>query len=492
MNSKIMCFLRFALKDQNAQVLPLIAFIMIGILGMAAMVADVGDVYYSYNELQASTNAAAMAGAEGLPYNSPTTNQAVINAEEYSSDAGRLNALSNLNAAKPAIKLACLTTGLGAAVPCVPTGIGAATANLVQVTQTAKVKTYFAVIFGQPSVSLSATATALMRGTATVPYNVAIVIDTTASMATTDTNCGRNMTRLQCALGGVQTLLQELTPCSASGCGGLSNGNYSNALDRVALFTFPEASSGTTIANDYNCSGKSPSITPYTYPSATGTTYSPGASSPTYQVTPYMSNYRSSDDSSSLSTASGSDVVLATGAQSGCGMQDPGGEGTYYAGVIYAAQASLLGQQAINTANGQDSKNVLILISDGAATSSKSQMSSSGLLSSGVYPSYNDECQQAVAAASAATTQGTTVYSIAYGSQSSGCTTDSSTYRSPCATMAGIASTPAQFYSDYLQSGSGSTCQSTNSVTSMNGIFDQIVKNLSAARLVPNSVFPSS
>jgi hypothetical protein len=484
--------MRFALRDQDAQVLPLIAIVMVGILGMAALVADVGDVYYSFNELQDSTNAAAMAGAEGLPYNSTTTNQAAINAEQYSSDAGQLNAFGNLNASKPTITLGCLTTGLGASIPCVPTGVGTGTANVVQVKQTATVKTYFAVIFGQPTVTLTATGTALMKGTATVPYNVAIVIDTTASMDTSDTNCGKNMTRLQCALGGVQTLLQELTPCSASGCGSLSNGNYANALDRVALFTFPEASSGTTMANNYNCSGKSPSITPYTFPSATGTTYTPGTSSPTYQVTPYMSNYRSSDDSSSLSTSSGSDVVLATGAESGCGMQDPGGEGTYYAGVIYAAQASLLGQQAINTANGQDSKNIMILVSDGAATSSKSQMSSSGLLSSGVYPSYNDECQQAVTAADAATAQGTTVYSIAYGSQSSGCTTDSGTYGSPCATMAGMASTPAQFYSDYLQSGSGSSCESSNSVSDMNGIFHQIVETLSAARLVPNSVFPSS
>ena len=491
MKVNIQSFVQRLLHDQSAQVLPMMAVMMIGFLGMTGWVVDVGDVYYSYNELQASTNAAAMAGAEGLSFNTSTVNQASVNALAYSSQSGNKNYMSNLTVATPSITLGCITGSVGASVPCVSTGVSATpTANAIQVTQTATVKTFFMALLGTPSVSLTATGTALMSGAASTPYNVAIVIDTTQSMSTADTNCGSGKSRLQCALGGVQTLLQGLNPCSAEGCGTLTSGNYQNALDRVSLFTFPEAATGTTMQNDYNCSGNNPTITPYTYPSATGSTYTPGTSSPTYQVTPYMSNYRTSDSSSSLSTSSGSDVVLATGLKSGCGMSDPGGEGTYYAGVIYAAQASLLGQQAIDTANNQSSQNVMILVSDGAATSSKSQMSSSGLLSTGKYPSYNDECQQAVTAAQAATAQGTKVYSVAYGSQSTGCTTDTGTYASPCATMAAMASNPALFYSDYLQSGSGSSCKSANSVLDLNDIFSQIASTFTSARLIPNTLFP--
>jgi len=51
-----------------------------------------------------------------------------------------------------------------------------------------------------------------------------------------------------------------------------------------------------------------------------------------------------------------------------------------------------------------------------------------------------------------------------YGSESSGCTTDSSGPQAnitPCQVMSEMASGPQYFYSDYTQSGSGSTCVST-------------------------------
>jgi hypothetical protein len=51
-------------------------------------------------------------------------------------------------------------------------------------------------------------------------------------------------------------------------------------------------------------------------------------------------------------------------------MSGPGGEGTYYAGVIYAAQAALTAEATANPG----SQNIMILVSDGAATSSSSQM----------------------------------------------------------------------------------------------------------------------
>jgi hypothetical protein len=176
-------------------------------------------------------------------------------------------------------------------------------------------------------------------------------------------------------------------------------------------------------------------------------------------------------------------------------MQDPGGDGTFYAGVIYAAQAALT---SMSTAN--NNPNVMIILSDGDATASSSKMASGTLDSTpiklngnGTYPSYVDECGQAIVAAKAATAAGTHVYTVAYGSGSTGCATDTTTaegYKrvSPCQTMQYMASAPQYFFSDYNQSGSGSTCQSASQpTTAISQIFGQIANDLTVARLIPDN-----
>ena len=58
----------------------------------------------------------------------------------------------------------------------------------------------------------------------------------------------------------------------------------------------------------------------------------------------------------------------------------------------------------------------------------------------------------------------------------------------PCVTMENIASTLNNFYSDYNQSGSGSTCQdSSHTVTSLADIFLSIASSFTQPRLVPNN-----
>ena len=501
------------LGDERGQVLPIVALMMVSFLGMAAIVVDVGDVYYSYNELVISTNAAAMAGAQGLPFNTTTVNQAKTNATNYSSksNTSENNVYANLNVTSATYALGCVSTGVGLSVPCVSTGVGTNTANAIQVTQTATVPLYFAGLFGTSTVSLTSTGTALMRGAAATPYNVAIIVDTTDSMTSNnDSKCG-NVTRLQCALNGVQTFLQELSPCAASGCGSLTGQNYANQVDRVALFSFPNFTT-TTASNQYDCSSTSSTPQVYTYPTAGASSMSSvtlGLNSVVYEDTygigdtqGFVTDYRASDSATSLSTSS--DIVEASGGKSGCtGMDGPSGEGTYYAGVIYAAQAALTAEATANPGT----QNVMILVSDGAATSCyvngstvgpgcsgknpTNQMSSTGMLSTGLYPSYKNECQQAVTAATYATNQGTSVYTVAYGSPSTGCTTDTGSYTSPCYTMQQMASSAATFYSDDNQSGTTSSCPAGKSVSAISNIFTQIASNLTVARLIPNNVTTS-
>jgi hypothetical protein len=526
MNHSIKSLSIRAHKNQRGQMIPILAFMMITFLGFTGLVVDVGHAYFSYRLLVNSTNAAAMAGAQGLPFNTTTTNQALINATAYSSQSGSNNAYSNLNVTHAYYTLGCVTAAVGAGIPCISTGVGSGTANAIQVIQTASVPTTFMRLFGFSTIALSAKGTALMRGSANAPYNVAIIVDTTDSMTSNkDTNCN-NVSRLQCALNGVQTFLQDLSPCAASGCGSLSSANYANSLDRVALFSFPNFTT-TTAANQYDCSSSSqPTPEVYTFPAVgassmstmpyiTTTTTGSGANQKTttttvqmtYQDTygigdanGFVSDYRTSNGATTLnnSGSSASDIVLAAGGKSGCtGMSGPAGEGTYYAGVIYAAQGALTAEATANPG----SQNVIILVSDGAATSKSTQMAT-GTQSSTVatanpsnqymYPSYNNECEQAVLAAQYATSQGTIVYSVAYGSPSTGCTTDSGSYASPCYTMSKMASSAATFYSDDNQSGTSSNCPAGKSVSSLNTIFNQIAGQLTVARLIPNSAFPSS
>jgi hypothetical protein len=346
---------------------------------------------------------------------------------------------------------------------------------------------FFARIFGKQSLTLTAIATAGMRGSTSNPYNVVIVIDTTESMSDTDTDSQCNTTRLACSLAGVQVLLQALSPCGSAltTCGAATSGNVSNSVDRVSLFTFPNVTAATAAA-DYDCSGlTNPIVQPYTFPAAGASSYTPGLLTATYQVNSFSSDYRASDTATSLSTTS--NTVMAVGGVSGCtGMQNPGGEGTYYAGAIYAAQSALVAEAAANPG----SQNVLVLVSDGDAGSAQSQMGSSAN-SSGTYPSYVDQCGQAITAAKAATAAGTKVYAVAYGAESSGCSTDTTgTYAgyTPCQTMEAIASLPQYFFSDYTQSGSSGSCISASQPTSnLNQIFTDIAGDLTHSRLIPNN-----
>src|SRR6202046_2248317 len=213
----------------------------------------------------------------------------------------------------------------------------------------------------------------------------------------------------------------------------------------------------------------------------------------TYEITQFLSDYRISNATTALNP--NSTLVKAAGGVIGCGsMTSPnydGIYGTYYAGAIYAAQSALVAQKALNPGT----ENVLVILSDGDATAPQNNgnntVMGSPATSSGQYPSWVGECGQAVVAAKFATSQGTLVYSVAYGSEPTGCASDQNAGSypniTPCATMSAMASAPQYFYSDYHQSGSTSTCVAGQPVTLLSGIFTAIAADLSTARLIPNS-----
>ncbi len=441
--------------------------------GLAGLVFDMGMAYAAQLSLSNSTQAAALAGAEAMALPGATLSSVTTAVKNLSSASGGANAgqlFSGAAIASGYPVLSCLSTvSTTMSVSC----YGPSSANAIAVKQTASVPTYFLRMFGASSFNLSATATAAMRGATSAPYNVAIVVDTTRSMTDRDSDSNCSSTRISCALSGIQVLLGTLSPCNPGlgSCGTVTSGNVPKSVDRVSLFVFPPVTTG-TVANDYNCGG-SVSTAAYT---------NPLPSTSTYQVVGFSSDYRSSDNASSLSTSSNLIAAVAGTSGTPC-LQVIGGYGTYYAQAINNAQAALVSEKS----SFPGSQNVMIILSDGDATASAAAMPGSSLIS-GTYTSSIQECHQAVTAAQAAAAAGTRVYTVAYGAEAVGCTTDLLPPITPCQTMEQMASSSTYFYSDYTATGGTSSCISgSQPTTNLNQIFKSIAEDLTVSRLIPNN-----
>jgi hypothetical protein len=445
----------------------MIVLMMTLLLGMAGVAVDVGGAYVSYRELQASTDAAALAGGYVLPNANATTV-----ATNYSGVSGAKNAYANLPGVTMVSgypKTECLTTLTNAPynMPCT----APANANAIAVRQKVTVATHFAKLFGFGSFQIGASATASMRGGGGAQYNVVILVDTTSSMNNSDADPGSTCrsTRISCALQGIRTLLsdQYFYPCpsSQSTCGAATNGNVAHPFDRVGIMTFPGLTNSNQVPYEY-CGDTTPAPQIQTY-----------NNSPIYQIVPFSSDYRTSDSSTSLNT--NSNLVLASAGSRTCaGLDVIGGVGTFYAGVINTAQAALVAaQQSYPT-----TLNAMIILSDGDANASASNMGT-GATS---YP-HTQECHQAITAANAAKSAGTRVYTVAYGTQASGtCSTDTSPTITACQTMQQMASSAATFFSDGGSS-TNACASAARPTTDLNQIFYEIAQDLTVARIIPDN-----
>jgi hypothetical protein len=524
-------------KDQRGQTMAIVAFGVGALVGLAGISLEIAHGYYAIEELQASTNAAALAGAAGLPDTAAATNYINQYSSQYSGNTGNENTntlmLQNVTATPT---FSCLTSVENLGVGCLPgASCPSAGCNALSVTQTAQVPTWIGTMFGVPVFNIKATATAAMAGGSNTPWNIAIIVDTTSSMSSTDKSGQCTGTQISCALLGVQALLQLLDPCAQS----TTCTKTTTPVDSVSLFVFPPVTSATA-TKDYVCNTSNPSIVPYTFQNVT-----PGSSQnlnlpagDTYQIISFANgtNYKSSDSSSTLNASSPLAIAAGASGIGACsGLQAPGGEGTYYAQVIYAAQAALVAQQ--NTYKG--SQNAMIILSDGDATACNTATSTGNDCSNGgssqivaasgtlngtgtktsnstgyqsyTYPSALGECGQAVQAAIDAATNTaynnagsfTNVYTIGYGAETSGgCLTDAkysatltggggnwASGDQPCQALAAMASQTSYFFSDD-ESGSGLGCEATapsnQNLKKLTAIFTAITDTLTVPRLVPN------
>ncbi len=255
-------FVRPVRDGQRGQSLVLVGVMLVVLLSMSALVIDIGVVYFSYQELLGTTNAAALAGGEAIPQG--TAKNAAYQYSGWSNApvAGPiLNIHSNLNITNVTSSLTCVQPSaypnLGLP-PCATYSIAQGSVNVIQVTETATVPTFFAKIFGVKSVPISATATASAKGGGAPPYHIMMVLDTTASMGSgTDSGCvsgsKKKLSPEHCAQDGIQTLLSELDPCATTltNCGTANNGLYPNSVDEVGLMVFPGLCSDNRCGSHY-------------------------------------------------------------------------------------------------------------------------------------------------------------------------------------------------------------------------------------------------
>ncbi len=430
--------LRRLRRSERGTVTIIAAVGAIAFIGGAAITVDVAYVFHDKRVLQASADAAALAGA--MTILSSGASNAASAASTYSGASGDMNANANLTVTATPQTMNC--TGYTGAT-CTPDSTSSA--NGIKVSETANAPLYFAHIFGASTLPLSATAYALATGGKGQNVDVMVVLDTTASMNTTDGTCWAGASRLDCGLNGFRALLQGFTP----------------PQQQVGLMIFPGLSSAANAAAEYDCSSTTPSSTAHYNASP----------APVYLVLGFQTDYNTGG---TLNTTSNL-VKAARGGAAGCtaGVSAIGGSGTFYADAITAAQSYL-------TANGRSGvRKMIILLSDGDANSSYA-------------PTSTNECQQAVTAAAQANAAGTTVVTIAWGSPtSSSCSTDTSPTTNACATMLKMASTgngsnaaPQWFYSD---DSNGCVSGAHSNVTDLSAIFQDIGKNLTGARLIPAS-----
>ncbi|HTV81416.1 MAG TPA: Tad domain-containing protein [Acidobacteriaceae bacterium] len=507
------------IREDSGQTIIMFALGLVVMITMAGFVIDIGRAMVVNARLKSSTIASALAGATDMPSTSYTT-AAQTTATQDDTDQGLGTITSTTSACSSSSSSPCLSfaaegycspTASSLNVGCITMG-GSNTVNALVVTQSTTMPTTFISILGIKSLTFTTTEAAAWKGSAHNPYNVAVIVDSTDSMNDTDTcvsgsGCSASndpcdgQTAFYCALLGVQSLLKNLTPCPGGG-----NCSGEGPLDEVALYTFPGLSNTAAATADATCSasitsassasggfGVNDSTTYYGFPGSSGS-LTPGT--PVYQMVGFSDNYKSADTNTSLNTSS--DLVIAAGGGSNCsydtdrgGLQVKGGAGTFYAGVIYQAQSDLYNEYETRLSNGSQTSNVMILLSDGDATSTATELggdqtttstsenctgpknhqtctpvttttttltansdnsfSAPSAGSPASYVSNEDLCQQAVTAAESATNGnwpsgnssnvGTTVYTVAYGSETTACSGETLT---PCQTM-------QEMSSSYLQ-----------------------------------------
>ena len=238
------------LEDRSGAVTATAAiWLSIAGVGLAGLGIDGANLYRVKAALQQSSNRAALAGAEQL--SRVYRHVAISTAKTYSSDSATpgLNGISAVQSVTATAAASCVWSLLPGD-PTSATACPGSGANVITVSQTATVNTFFG--FGTKTITASSAAAANGANGYTGNLDVVIILDTTASMAQCENGTNgcsghtfsdadqlvpapapswaNTSSKMQAAELAVQTLLCNFTPASG------------NTGTQVALMTFPGVS----------------------------------------------------------------------------------------------------------------------------------------------------------------------------------------------------------------------------------------------------------
>jgi Flp pilus assembly protein TadG len=391
---------RVRIRDQQGQVLPIMALFMLVVAALMVITVDFGRVYVAQQQLQNAVNAAALAAGQQMPDDSAAYTAAI----KYggTGTAGNAPFGYDVSTAAPIVTFECLShgtdytagtpptcpsdtsPGVTTATKCNPTGSTPAnpsvsTCNAVYIKETATVKSIFGgLIF--PSWTVSASAIAAAHAAGTKPLDVFVILDTSQSMQyiceesidgtpsipyvpMSGSTPASGPDKEECAKDGVQSLLEQLAPCASSvTCGtdpmpNIDGANWttSTPVDEVGVMVTPANTSEWASYED-NCNstpGTSDSsddlYLPWSeptggslgaIPAGDSTASVSGYTASGYEAVGLSSDYRNSASTTNTALNANSDLVKSVSSYSCSQPATPGGD--YYGVKVIGGHGSYL------------------------------------------------------------------------------------------------------------------------------------------------------
>jgi hypothetical protein len=269
------------IADERGQVVVLLVVALLGLMGMIALVVDLGYLYWNQRALQSSADAAALAGAMELP----DRVKAEAVARTYGTGSVAKNHDTRMVSVNELVTTKCLVSIPG----CNPV-------NAVSVEEEGHVDTFFMRLFGFSNVSVKVKATACSP-CGIKPLDIMLVLDRTGSMCQNSAGVSDWPTcvDLKNARNGINTFLTFFDP----------------KMNWIGLSVFPPA-------HDMASKCNKPNVADYNSPSSP------------YVIVPLSKDYKLSSGAPNVN----SDLVKTIACVTGAGN-------TAYANAIEAAQAEL-------------------------------------------------------------------------------------------------------------------------------------------------------
>ena len=403
------CGNRRKLKDECGQTIVLAIVAMVVLIGIAGFAIDVGHAYLVQRQLQASTDAAALAGALDLPDTLAATNSA----NEYGPAPGKRNPLTANDNAAITVETKCVT-----AIPGCSDASG--TVNAIRVNGTSNVETVFAKVLGFDSFTVKATSTACSPCSAK-PLDIMLVLDRTGSMCQVSDP----------VTGGVKKdpMVDQIDPSTGQpygnprGCTDLTNAKngittflslMNPQYHHVGLAVLPPVADATTQAG--RC----------VMPTGAASMFNYNNQNAAYTVVGLSPEYASAPGT----LDAGSNLMQTITCLPSAGS-------TAYADAVDSAQNELATNGRLGV------QKVIVFLSDGAANYGGTWHDASS-------PYRVTPCAQGVTSANIAKAAGTTVYTIGYDLNGSGTDPEQCSDTAPQITslkaMQDMASAPETFY----------------------------------------------